>query len=330
MTSANILFPWQYNNWLLLRRYIKQHRIPQALLISGSKGLGKYDLAKHFAFSLLCTKPGADALYCKECRSCKLIESSTHPDFIEIKPDEGKSTISVDQIRKVIADTYLKPQFETYRSIMINPAEAMTTSAANAFLKCLEEPTERTVFILLTTNPAKLPATITSRCQKLEVTFPEKSTIIDWMKEAGINQNQETLINLLKASVLSPEQLSNNHTLKQRTDCFEDWLGIARGTFYPAIIADKWKQIPETELLNWLISWVSDLIKCTNRIDPKWLCNLDLTKALQSLSEKLEIIALYGLYSHLLKTRQQIGTSINFQLMIEEILVKWGRLNGRY
>jgi DNA polymerase III subunit delta' len=79
--------------------------------------------------------------------------------------------------------------------------------------------------------------------------------------------------------------------------------------------------------LNWLISWVSDLIKCTNRIDPKWLCNLDFTKTLQTLSEKLEMKELYGLYSLLLKIRQQIGTSINFQLMTEEILVEWYRLN---
>jgi DNA polymerase III subunit delta' len=328
--KLNNLLPWHRENWALFCRYIKQNRIPQALLISGPKGLGKYDLTKHFAYSLLCNNRREDACYCKECRSCRLIESNTHPDLNEIKPEEGKSTISVDQIRRIVADTTLKPQFEGYRAVIINPADAMTLSAANAFLKCLEEPAERTVFILITTNPIKLPATIISRCQMLDITFPDNSALLDWLNSKGINQNQETLINLLKVSALKIEQLSDKTTLKRRADCFEDWLGVASGSSYPAMVAEKWQQIPETELLNWLISWVSDLIKCTNRIDAKWLCNRDFTKSFQSLSEKSDIKDLYSHYSHLLKTQQQIGTSINFQIMTEEFLVQWSRLNGRY
>jgi DNA polymerase III subunit delta' len=329
MSVNNNLSPWQQKNWDLLYSYIKQGRIPQALLITGKSGLGKHGLANRFAHSLLCSKPRDDGLSCGHCNGCLLIKAATHPDLIQIKPDEEKKTISINQIRHVVADTYLKPQFETYRVIIINPADVMTAQAANAFLKCLEEPTERTIFILITDKPNKLPATIISRCQKHWVTFPEKPILYAWLKEQGINDNQETLVNLLKGSILKTQQLTNHDLLKQRTDCFNDWLTIAKQTSHPAIISEKWQKLPETELINWLISWVSDLIKCGCGINCELLYNQDLAKPLQALSQQLQSNRLYKWYDLLIINRQRLGTQINFQIMIEEILVQWQELNGR-
>lgn len=321
--------PWQYDNWPLLRQYIQQNRIPHALLISGANGIGKQDLVRQFAYSLLCTKADADGFYCRECRSCRLIESKTHPDYFEISPNEGKTTIAVEQVRKLIAETYLKPQFDAYRVIVINPADSMTLSAANAFLKCLEEPTDRTVFMLITARFNKIPATIASRCQKIEIAYPEAESLTSWMKEQGINQNHDTLIKLIKSSAIKLDQLQDKLILQQRIHCFDDWLALATGSAYPGIISEKWKLIPETEILNWLISWVSDLIKCRYEVDKNVLCNLDFTSLLQRLSKQLDVKGLFSLYSSLLTARQQIGSTLNFQIMIEEILVQWVKLNGR-
>ncbi len=325
---VNRLLPWQYDKWSLLRQYIQQNRIPHALLISGATGIGKQGLATQFAYSLLCTNIGSDGFCCRNCRSCRLIESNTHPDFFEINPNEGKTTIAVEQVRKLIAETYLKPQFDAYRVIIINPADSMTLSAANAFLKCLEEPTDRTVFILLTARANKIPATIASRCQKIDITYPKPEVLIPWMQKQGIDKNQDTLIKLLQASAIKSDQLTDKLILQQRIHCFDDWLALAKGNAYPGIISEKWKLIPETELLNWVISWVSDLIKCVYKIDRKGLCNLDFISQLQSLSKRLEIKGLFTLYSLLLNARQQIGSPLNFQIMLEEILVQWARLNG--
>ena len=130
-----LLLPWLQANWDHLNRYIQQNRIPQALLISGHRGLGKLHLASQFAYSLMCTQPQADGLSCGHCASCLLLEAETHPDFINIRPEEQGKTISIDQIRRLITQLTLKPQFEAYRVVIINPAEQMTRSAANAFLK---------------------------------------------------------------------------------------------------------------------------------------------------------------------------------------------------
>lgn len=329
MKVSNSAYPWQQNNWDFLRSYIKQGRVPQALLITGTGGIGKQSLARQFACSLLCSKPQDDGLPCGFCNSCLLIKADTHPDLIQLKPDEEKKTISINQIRQVVADTYLKPQFEAYRVIIINPANIMTVQAANAFLKCLEEPTERTVFILITDKPNKLPATIISRCQRLSVTFPKKQILFDWLRGQGITDNQETLLNLVQGSLLTTQQLTNHDLLTQRTDCFNDWLTIAKHSNQPAIVSEKWQKLPETELINWLISWVTDLIKYISHIKRQQLCNQDLVKPLQDLSQQLDLKGLYRFYDLLLNSRQQLGAQINFQIMIEEILVQWQKLNWR-
>lgn len=328
MTVSNSVLPWQHKNWDALYSYIRQGRIPQALLITGTSGLGKHALANRFAYSLLCSKAQDDGLCCGSCNSCLLIKADTHPDLIQVKPDEDKKTISINQIRHVVTDCYLKPQFDTHRVVVIGPADMMTIQAANAFLKCLEEPTERTVFILITDKPNKLPATIISRCQKHEVTFPEKPILYDWLNEQGINDNQETLVNLLKCSILKTQQLTSHDLLKQRTDCFNDWLAIARCTKHPAIISEKWQKLPETELINWLISWAADLVKCTFLVNSKQICNQDLAKPLQDLSQQLDLKGLFKWYGLLINSRQRLGSQINFQIMLEEILVQWQQLNG--
>ena len=329
MTVSNSVLPWQEQNWDSLYGYIKQDRIPQALLIFGASGLGKQALANRFAYSLLCCNLGDNGFCCGVCVSCLLINADTHPDLIRIKPDEDKKSISINQIRQVVSNTYLKPQFEAHRVIIINPADVMTIQAINAFLKCLEEPTERTVFILITGKPNKLPATIISRCQKLTVTMPEKNVLSDWLNGQGIHNNQDTLSNLVRGSLLTAPQVADDTLLKQRTNCFKDWLAIAKQSAYPAIVSEKWQKLPETELVNWLISWVSDVIKCACRINVEQLCNQDMVKPLQELSQQLNLRRLFGLYDRLLASRRQLETQANFQIMLEEILVQWQQLNGR-
>jgi DNA polymerase III subunit delta' len=86
--NSNSLLPWLQPNWEQLYSYIAQKRVPQALLITGNKGLGKQQLANQFALSLLCANPQPNGLHCGYCDSCKLINAETHPDYI---PEEGKN-----------------------------------------------------------------------------------------------------------------------------------------------------------------------------------------------------------------------------------------------
>lgn len=327
MTAATPLLPWQQHDWHHLSNYLLQKRIPQALLIIGNKGLGKQQLANQFAFALLCTQPLDNGLCCGRCDSCLLIKAETHPDFIQIKPDESKKSIAIDQIRSLISQLTLKPQFEAYRVVIVNPADLMNIRSANAFLKCLEEPTERTVILLITDKPTRLPVTIISRCQKLAVTKPDKADVITWLKQQAVQENPELLSSLAQGAPLLALSYAKEGTLTLRNDCFKAWMAIANQRSHPVIIAEGWLKLPESPLIFWMTSWIIDLIRCYYQSGLDSLYNPDLKEALQVLSQRLELTGLYKLYDLLLQCKQNLDTQINKQMMLEEILIQWAELN---
>ncbi len=322
------LLPWLQGNWDHLNRYIQQQRIPQALLVTGHHGLGKQHLANQFAYSLLCTDTQVNGLSCGHCDSCLLVAAGTHPDLINIRPEEQGKTISIEQIRSLISKLTLKPQFEAYRVVIINPAEQMTRSAANAFLKCLEEPAERSVLLLITDKPTKLPATIISRCQKLTVPTPDKDVAVNWLKQQMVQDDPEILLSLAQGAPLMALQNSTNGTLTLRNQCFNAWLSLANNQTSPIVIAESWQKLPEFSLIVfWVTSWTIDLIKCSYSLRTQNLYNPDLNSPLKALSQQLELKGLYQLYDLLLLSRQRLDTPINKQLLLEEILIQWSELN---
>ena len=324
------VLPWLQQYWDHLSDYRRQNRVPQALLITGNKGLGKQHLANQFAFSLLCAKPQGNGLCCGYCDRCLLLKAETHPDFIQIRPDEPGKAITIGQIRSLVNRLNLKPQFECYRVVIVNPADLMNNAAANAFLKCLEEPTERTVILLITDKPARLPATIVSRCQKLAVAKPDQEIVLAWLKQQNLETQQcnvFTLLGLAQGSPLLALDYANDGTLTLRNDCFKAWMDIAKQHRHPVNIAEDWHKLPESPLIFWITSWIIDIIKCSYLIKADWLYNPDLKEFLQELSQQLELKELYKLYDLILITRQRLNTQINKHTMFEEILIKWFELN---
>ncbi|MFU8788046.1 MAG: DNA polymerase III subunit delta' [Methylobacter sp.] len=321
--------PWQQQQWAHLRSYIAQQRIPQALLITGNKGLGKQQLANQFAFALFCATPQNDSTACGHCSSCLLVKAETHPDFIEVQPEEAGKGIGIDQIRDLVTRLTLKPQFDTYRVVIINPADKMSNAAANAFLKCLEEPTERTTLILISEKPAKLPATIISRCQKLALTTPDKTTVADWLADtlAADVATLQCNIALAQGAPLLALAYGSDETLSSRNGCFKAWQAIAKRLASPVMVAEDWQKLAPAPLLFWMTSWVIDLIRQAYHPRIENLYNPDLQEALQELAQRLELKGLYKLYDLLLASRQRLDTSINKQLMFEEILIQWHELN---
>jgi DNA polymerase-3 subunit delta' len=324
------LLPWLQQYWDHLSDYRRQNRVPQALLIIGNKGLGKQHLANQFAFSLLCTKPQGNGLSCGHCDRCLLLNAETHPDFIQIRPDEPGKAITIGQIRSLVNRLNLKPQFESYRVVIVNPADLMNNAAANAFLKCLEEPPERTVILLITDKPGRLPATIVSRCQKLAVAKPAKEIAHAWLNQQNVETLQGNvfiLLGLAQGSPLLALDYANDGMSTLRNDCFKAWMDIAKQRRHPVNIAEDWHKLPESPLIFWITSWIIDMIKCSYPIKADWLYNPDLKEFLQELSQQLELKELYKLYDLILITRQRLNTQINKHTMFEEILIKWFELN---
>lgn len=321
------IFPWHQSNWGLFNQYLTQNRVPQALLINGAKGLGKQQLAYSFAKSLLCNQRLPTAQSCGQCSRCKLFNAQTHPDFIALSPKEDSKVIGIDSIRELIIKLALKPQFENYRLVLINPADKLNKAAANAFLKCLEEPNERTCIILLTESLSKLPATILSRCQKMTLTKPKKEIANAWLNEQQVIEHKGLLLNLAQGAPLLAKEYAQTNILPLRQQCFSEWLNIANRRANPVEIAEKWHKQPVSLILFWLISWSADLIKCFYQTPAINLYNPDLQISLQELADRLKLKDIYYFYDSLLQSRQRMDTQINLQLMFEALLILWSQLN---
>lgn len=321
----NNLYPWQQHDWQQLQNYVIQKRVPQALLINGALGIGKQHLAEKFAHALLCEQPNLNGFNCGTCSSCLLIKAQTHPDFMEITPEEVGKNITIGQIRSLIEKLSLKPQFERYRVILLHPADALNNAAANAFLKYLEEPTERTILILVTHRMNKLPATVKSRCQKFTLEMPQKDLVLQWLAQQ--TSNAEIVLNLAQGSPLLAQQYATDEHLTQRKECFAEFLAVASQKNHPVLIAEKWLKLPETTLLFWLTSWVIDLMRYRHQITPKNLYHADFKVELSQLATQVSPLELYKFYDLLLKSRQRLETQINKQVLWEEILITWALLN---
>ena len=147
-----------------------------AYLFQGEEGVGKEALARTFAAGLQCQSESADKP-CKECVSCRQMESGNQPDVIWVTRE--KASLGVDEIREQLCNTMdIKPFSSPYKIYLVPEAEKMTEAAQNALLKTIEEPPEYAVIFLLTTNRGAFLDTILSRCILL-ATRPVPGTAVE-------------------------------------------------------------------------------------------------------------------------------------------------------
>lgn len=148
----------------LLTNAINSNNVLHSYLFSGIDGIGKSLFAKEFAHMILCTSD--DKKPCEKCKSCLEFQGESHPDFLQINPEDGK-TIKIEQIRYLQEKIAEKPVTSEKKVYIINECDTMTREASNALLKTLEEPPSYAIIILVTANESKLLVTIKSRCTKI-------------------------------------------------------------------------------------------------------------------------------------------------------------------
>ena len=327
----NKLLPWLEATALQLGHYIEQDRIPQALLIVGTKGLGKLLLAENYSRSLLCMDLQVNHSACGQCSACLLFEANTHPDYTLIQPEEKGKVIGVDVIRGLTEKLSLKPHFQQYRIVIITPAEALNNAASNAFLKYLEEPTERTCLILITEKPSHLSATLRSRCQTIFVPMPESNCVSQWLTQQGIIKNQTLLLKLSRNAPLLARQLATDELiLELRVHCFEQWIELSRSNENLLNYAEQWSKFDKDILellIVWLISYLEDMIKLAHDERCSLLVNSDCISALQTCVNSLNLRAVYDYYDVLLQSQKRFDSSLNKQLLLEQLFIQWSQLN---
>jgi len=162
-----------------------QGRVHHAYLFEGPKGLGKATFAVQFAMAANCDEQDVP---CGVCEPCTQIRAESHPDVWVVRPSASSSTqtISVDQIREVVRKVGYHRFSARRRMVIIDPAEAMTPTAANALLKTLEEPPEGTGFVLVTHQADALLPTIRSRCQRIRFGPVPSHSLTQWLQDKQV------------------------------------------------------------------------------------------------------------------------------------------------
>ena len=161
-----------------LKNQIISGRVGHAYLFSGGRGTGKTSSAKILARAINCLNP-KDGEPCNECEICKGILSGSLTDVVEM---DAASNNSVEDIRQIREEVNFLPTLAKYRIYIIDEVHMLSVGAFNALLKTLEEPPEHVKFILATTEPQKLPATILSRCQRFDFKRIQNSDVIKRLK----------------------------------------------------------------------------------------------------------------------------------------------------
>lgn len=162
--------------------FLKENRIPHAILIEGDKGTGRHTLARFLSKAAVCS---GESIPCDNCHDCAIADSFCHPDIIYTAPEDGKKNISVAQIRQLRDETYVKPHSANRRVFVIDCADTMNPQSQNALLKVLEEPPGNVIFILIAESKSALLTTVISRCILLSLTPPERNIAIEYIKSLG-------------------------------------------------------------------------------------------------------------------------------------------------
>ncbi len=243
-----------------LKNQIIANRVGHAYLFNGGRGTGKTSSAKILARAINCLNP-KDGEPCNECEICKAALNGSLTDIVEM---DAASNNSVEDVRSIREEVNFLPTKAKYRVYIIDEVHMLSTGAFNALLKTLEEPPEHVKFILATTEPQKLPATILSRCQRFDFKRISNDDIIKRLKivcdESKIEITQGAL-NII--AVLSEGAMRDALSILER--CIQD--GENR------IDEDKIKDLVGIPKFDFINNMIKSIIDCD--VDEAILCISD-------------------------------------------------------
>lgn len=334
------LYPWQSASWQSLQALRK--RMPHALLLKGAQGIGKLDLALNFAGSLLCEHPTEDGISCGKCDSCRWFEQDSHPDFRLVQPEVlnsgeggevkagGKTSaasfakkpsreISVDQIRDLANFSNLSSHRGGYRIILIHPAEAMNSNAANSLLKTLEEPTDHLLFLLVTHKPQQLLPTILSRCLSFCLSTPAAEAGEVWLAEQGVSDPVQALAQTGFAPLQALLWAESGEGAEERRILLEVIPQPSR--MDPLQVAENLQRAVPIHVIHCLQQWCQDLASA--KLAGKVRYFPEYSPVLIKLAANISTPDLMKLHKQLLVARQAAYHPLNQKLCMESLLLSY-------
>jgi DNA polymerase-3 subunit delta' len=314
--SADSL-PWLNGVQQRLRAAFDAGRLPHSLLVLSVPGLGAEHLANWIAALALCERLGGRP--CDTCASCKLLRADSHPDVHAVRLGEDALQIKVDQVRELIDSLATKSYRGGYKVGIIEDAEALNTNGANAFLKTLEEPSADTVLIMIARPNHRLPATIASRCLRLNLRPPQPEMAIDWLRMRSKITEWSAALSLAGGAPLAALQLDAAGLAAIDADMRQSMTELSDDSVDITLLADRWIRSDPGVRVAWLENWI------TRRVEASLGAGASRQTAepvrLPAALLKPKIRALFELLDAARDLRRLASTGMNQQLALEALLL---------
>lgn len=315
-------YPWQGHVWDEFVQRVKSNRTPNAMLIHGVAGVGIELLAHAMGQYLLCSAP-LGQVACGTCKSCHLSAAGTHPDFQVITLEEKAKQLKIDQIREVSEFVGQTAQMNGYKVVVIECADTMNMSAANALLKNLEEPAGKTAFFLTSDQANRLLPTIRSRCFQQLVSIPSPTESIAWFAEQALDVTDDMLLQAGGAPLCVKDWLSRD-VFADRKKIIDGLLAIALQQASPMALAQQWVRGDVSVVLD-TMQYVIET--CLQGIVAHKVLNADLQK-IQAVLTDLDVKMIFRYRDTLSNKKSQFirNANMNGGLLVEELWLDWGAL----
>jgi len=320
-----------------LQKNIETNKVSQAYLFTGPNGLGKKMVAQYFVRSLLCENNAKkeNQIPCAQCKTCQQVNNNIHPDIYWLtrqkdeKKDKLKKNISIEQIRELQGKLGLHSFLNSYKIAVIEEAETLNKEAANSLLKTLEEPTKKTVIILLTSNLNYLPQTIISRCQVLRFLPVNNKEIIEFLKSQGSELKKAKQLSSVSFGRpgIALSYLTNQEVYEDFLQQIKNFMSLAESD-----INSRFKLLNDfvefnnpgkiKEVFNIWNRIIRDLffikIKADNLVSSQ-----NLLKSLSSIADKYSRQELSRLMKEVNISKKYIDSNVNPRLVLENLVLNF-------
>jgi DNA polymerase-3 subunit delta' len=306
-------------------------RLAHAYLFTGPPGIGKRLFAGELAKALLCEKTPAPLQACEACTSCTLFAAGNHPDFFAVARPEDSNELPIDTMRELCRGFSLKPALGHGKIAVLDDADDLNDEAANCFLKTLEEPPPRSVFILIGTTSERQLSTIVSRCQVVRFAPLAETMVPDILRQQGVT-DPVLLSRLVRLAHGSPGQamaLAEPELWDFRKKLVEGLLQPRADTVH---LAKSWMAFVEeagkesagqrrraVRVLRLLIEFFADALVVRLDGSPR-LGDPEEMGLLQKLAQRVDADRLVQVLERCLEADVQTGRYIQLVLVVEALL----------
>lgn len=309
---SDVFAPWQQAVYAQVAAALDAGRLGHGLMFQGPAKLGKLAVAERLARRVLCIARRDYGEPCGQCRDCRLLDAGTHPDYQKvgfIPTRDGtrlRSEIVIEQMRKLSEQLALTPQYGVAQVAIIDPADAINPSAANALLKTLEEPVPGRYLWLVSAQPSRLPATIRSRCQKFEFRLPPREQALAWLQAQG--HAADIAAEALDAGRGHPGLAHGwleGGELELRREVRSELEQITRGRLAVVATAQRWVGDEHADL----------------RL--RFAADLAVEAAADRLTDPLRARSLAAWFDRANRARELLRTTVRADLVVVELLMAW-------